>query len=491
MNKTEEKGMIPANKVKTFMPTRPRESIAIEIIYLAQSSRGFTHALLIMDLYSLYISFIPMKSRSPQAVAAATRQYLSFMGVPKVIYSKKDIAFTGETGSLFESFNIQHRTHQTGDHKENAAATKVRRFLKAAKTAVTDNPIAKHPEWHTLYPLIIVRLNTLISKHNLSREYIHFQDISDSHLPLIVNVKLDPVLEENLTQTAHKFRGAIQKFLKNKQKFKAHSQESNGYMLHELVMRKNFTPASSIQHTYVGPYRIMELYNKGALLRDPRSGDKLSAHFTNLRKLHIDEFITLLPTNFESDILQSMDCFRYNRQGKPEEVEKVNIEELKDNIEEDPVPTETQQEPHSHQAPDVNEFPTETSRILRSGKKIKVNVNSLPHKYATAMSAHWSTLPVPAQPMMTALPKITNRVQSLKTPNTPYYLAEQKDNSELYLFNTSIALKVQTIQPEKNYKTRIKSTFHSDRKGILIIELKSEPTTARRVRFSRLEVKFY
>ncbi len=243
---------------KAFTPTQPREAINLEVIYLPKCSRGFTHALLIADLYSLYLSFIPLKSNSSQAVSTALRQYLSFMGVPRVVYSKNDPAFTGETKSVLESFHIQHKTIQSGDPTGNAVEVQVRKFLNAAKTAIIENPIAKHSEWHTLYPLLIIRLNTLVSKYGLSREYIHFQQIADSHLPIVVDVKLDPELEESLTQTAHKFRGAIQKFLKNKQKNKPlyQDQKNHNFMLHELVMRKAFTPASSLQHTYVGPYRI-------------------------------------------------------------------------------------------------------------------------------------------------------------------------------------------------------------------------------------------
>jgi dUTPase len=494
MNKNEETGTVPTDKKKAFTPTQPREAINLEVIYLPKCSRGFTHALLIADLYSLYLSFIPLKSNSSQAVSTALRQYLSFMGVPRVVYSKNDPAFTGETKSVLESFHIQHKTIQSGDPTGNAVEVQVRKFLNAAKTAIIENPIAKHSEWHTLYPLLIIRLNTLVSKYGLSREYIHFQQIADSHLPIVVDVKLDPELEESLTQTAHKFRGAIQKFLKNKQKNKPlyQDQKNHNFMLHELVMRKAFTPASSLQHTYVGPYRIMELYNKGALLRDPRTGETLSATFTNLRKLHMDEFIALLPTNFDADLLKALPFFRYNRQGKPEHIKNTDIGTVNDEIEEDPATTEPLQKPFSHlQPPNHEDFSTETTKILRSGKKINVKVHSLHQKYATAMSAHWSTLPVPAQPMITALPKIRNRVQSMKTPSTPYYVLEQEECSDIYLFHNSTTQKIHNTRPEKNYKTRYRSTFQSDKKGILVINLKSEPTTATRVRFSRLEIKFY
>ena len=60
-----------------------------------------------------------------------------------------------------------------------------------------------------------------------------------------------------------------------------------------------------------------------------------------------------------------------------------------------------------------------------------------------------------------------------------------------FLFSTSIELSVNKIKPEKNYKTRYKSSFQSDRKGILYINLPQEENSNRKVRFSRLEIKFY
>jgi hypothetical protein len=253
---------IPVGKERTFTPTQPREAISADIMYLPRSSKGHTHALVIADLYSLYISFIPMKSKSAEATAAALRNYISFMGVPKVLITDNDPTFRSEVTTLLASFNIQHQTSFPYMQRGNTVEGQVRKFLNAARAAIADSPIAKHTEWHVLYPLIIVRLNTLISKYGLSREYVHFQQILQTHLPLIIDIKLDQDIEEDLTQTSHKFRSAIQKFLKNKKKAKLSYPDKKSYdfALHELVMRKEYTPSTPLNPTYVGPYRIMELF---------------------------------------------------------------------------------------------------------------------------------------------------------------------------------------------------------------------------------------
>ncbi len=134
----------------------------------------------------------------------------------------------------------------------NTVEGQVRKFLNTARAAIADSPIAKHTEWHVLYPLIIVCLNTLISKYGLCREYVHFQQILETHLPLIIEIKLDQDIEEDRTQTSHKFRSAIQKFLKNKKKAKLNYPDKKSYdfALHELVMQKEYTPSTPLNPTY-------------------------------------------------------------------------------------------------------------------------------------------------------------------------------------------------------------------------------------------------
>jgi hypothetical protein len=206
----------------------------------------------------------------------------------------------------------------------------------------------------------------------------------------------------------------------------------------------------------------------------------------------MDEFITLLPTHFDNDILKTLGLFRYNRKGNPESIKKAEETEI---INQDTHAEEEQDErqdpDNSSNTNDTEEFSPQTARILRSGRKINISVNTLPTKYTDATKAQWKTLTVPHQP--TTIPKkpSTKRIATIKTPNTPYYVEEQLLDQDSFLFSTSIELSVNKIKPEKNYKTRYKSSFQSDRKGILYINLPPEENSNRKVRFSRIEIKFY
>ena len=252
-------------------------------------------------------------------------------------------------------------------------------------------------------------------------------------------------------------------------------------MLHELVMRE-YTPSSSSDPTFLGPYRVMELYSKGALIRDPRTGDTMSVRFPNLRKISIPEFIQLLPTNFDADIVENLKLYRYNRSGQPEDGPPASDVIIDDKIQND------ESEPLLL---DVTEFPADTARILRSGKRININVCTLPSKYSTVKKAQWSTLPIPLQPTLRNNNQTMNRIQEVTTLHTAYYKPEQEEHSDIFVFQTSLDTRVDYIRPEKNYKTRYKSNFSSNRRGVLFIELEQIDTPAERVKFSHLEVKFY
>ncbi|MEI7488246.1 MAG: hypothetical protein WCJ72_12720, partial [Chryseobacterium sp.] len=418
-------------------------------------------------------------------VASALRQYFSFMGIPKMLLSDNDPSFRGEVSALLQTYNITHSTSYPYAQRGNSVEAQVRKFLNACRSTIIENPIAKHTEWHTLYPLIIVRINTLISKYGLSREYVHFHEISDSHLPTILDLQFEDDFRKDLSHLSHVFRGKIQKFLRNKEKAKQYYKKTEkcSFYLHELVMRKDYNPNSPLQPTYVGPYRIIELFPQGALLKCPRLGEMLSVHYMNLRKISIDEFIALLPTNFDSDILKTIQNYRYARKGNPEKFALLEKEEKETENEEITISE------RKNALPDTSHFSNRDSRILRSGRSISINVHTLPTKYIGERAAHWQ---LSDHPVVTSdsvhIPKL---LSTLQVPRTCWATFDQEPVQGLYLFHNSIEEKIPTIQPEPNYKTRYKSSFASTIKGILTIRLRNESNHARKVRFSHLEIKFY
>jgi dUTPase len=496
MSKNPEYRLIPVGTERTVNPTQPRQAISMDILYMPRSSRGHTHALLIADLYSMYLSFFPLKSKSSSAIAEALRQYISLQGIPKIVYSDNDKSFRDEVETLLKSYQIQHCTSYPYCQRGNTVEAQVRKFKNAARAAILENPLTNHTEWYSLYPLVVVRLNTMVSKYGASREIIHFQDQLDSQLPLITEFKCHDELEKDLNFEANKFRSAIMKFLHNKQKRKDTYKTgvTQPFLVHELVMRKIYNPASPLHPTYAGPLRIIELYPQGALIKDTRTGEMMSVHYMNLRKITQDEFISLLPNNFDADILQNLGIYRYNRNHLPDPAEQTldgtDEEHLSKLFSEEPISKESEDEYENSTIDTLRPPPMtmgdQNERKLRSGRIIKINTYTLPGKYRNqAGLAYWSYFR--NKPEATAKPK-SCLTRNIVTERTPYATLEQYFGTDCYLFYSD----TQRIpRPDDYHKTKYKSSFSSSLPGYLTITLAPEKDNGKRTRFGQITVKFY
>jgi hypothetical protein len=461
MSRNHENKSVPIGTNCSFIPTKPRQIISIDILYMPPSSKGYTHGLLIADMFSLYLSFFPLKSKTASAISDALRQYICLQGIPEVIYSDNDPSFRGEVDSLLAMYNIQHATSFPYSQKNNSVEANVRKFKNCYRAALLEDKICQHKEWHILYPLVIIRLNTLISKYGLSRELVHFNDILDNHLPIITESETHLPISEQLDEVSRNFKTKLSKFLHNKEKSKSYYKKGKKkpFTLHELVMRKDYTPMSALHPTYVGPMRILELYDMGALLKDPKTGDIMSVHYQNIRKLALDKLILLLPSNFDSEILKTLKLYRYNRPGIP-----------------DSIPTHD------------TEIKAESTRTLRSGKTIQVNYTTLPIKYAEiAIYAQWSDTAIVIPKKAAAKPCLKSRIQ---LPLSPYEKLSQYYTKELWLFPSTFENK--TVNVKDAYTDlKYRSNFRSHKPGILSIQLNNQPSYAKKVQFSMITVYFY
>jgi len=488
-----EKRNVPTGTNRSFQPNGPREMISADIIYMPNSSAGHTHALLISDLFSMYLSFFPLKSKSSSQVATAFRSFFSYQGVPKVVYSDNDTAFVGETSQLFAQFNVKHASSFPYTQKENTVEAQVRRFKNAYRGAILNNPIFSHRDWHTLYPLVIIRLNSTISRYGISREMLHFKDELETHLPIITDMPLTDDLKSDFDTLAKDFQIKIRKYMRNREKSKLQYKSGKQYnfYLHELVMRKIYNPSSAIHPVFTGPYRIMEIFPLGALLKDPRTGETLSVHFQYLRKLSFDEFIQLLPANFDHEILRQVGMSRYNTTGPVEKPRETN-EQINDSQETDPlteIENNFQPTRQGENQENVILPPTpDNERILRSGRIIRINLTSIQNSDFDIKSAEFSSgFAIPPQKPP---PNGSILRPPVRPSATPYAAVEQTLVDDLWCFATD--LRTENIRDSSYYKTRFKSKYSSAFPGNLVIQLEPSLDYAnRKVQFKTIYVHFY
>jgi dUTPase len=347
----------PVGRERTLKPMKPRESISMDVLYLPASSKGYKYGLIISDLYSLYISFYPMKTKSSAEIARNLRSYFAAHCPPMAVYSDSDPCFRGEVENLFRLYKVQHLTSYPFTQRENYVESQVRTFKNAYRAAIIDSPVFKTRDWDTLYPLVVCRINCMISKYGMSREAMHYGDIVESSLPLITDAEVYQPLEADLERVQTMFRDRMGRFMQKRSRNKLHYKigKEKKFYINELVMYKVYKPESMLHPTYTGPARIIDLGAKGATLRDPKTGATFSVSFENLRKINFEELLTLLPQNFDAEIADTLGTYRYRRAlADPEQApETVQIGS-------DPEP-ESEPEPDLIPVPEPIPDPTETT----------------------------------------------------------------------------------------------------------------------------------
>jgi hypothetical protein len=428
------------------------------------------------------VSFFPLKGKSSEAVATALRSFFSLQGVPLYLYTDNDQSFRGSVEILVSSFNITHITSHPYTQKQNYVEAQVRK-LKNLFRAITNNPVFSHKEWHILYPLVIIRFNTLITKYGLTRELVHYASMNDNHLPLIVDTQLDTDLQQDLDQMSYQLQGKIKKFLRNKVKSKDYYKKpskDHEFLINELVMRLVYVPQSAFHPVFKGPYRIIKLLPKGATLKDPRTGEILSVYNKYIRKLTASEFLELLPDNFDNEILKHLDLYKYNRNAEPDRIQSAPIEEV-EKLDTDTILTEEQD----------NEL-TEPQNIrkLRNGKTIKLYhflTNQLKStKIKKMIFSGQKKVSIQSKPLKPILSQIQ------RPPPSPHLELDQYWAEESWIFSSIIRPNVN--ENIRNYKKRLKSNFQSPYTGTLEIDLDEDseiPCSKKKVTFSKITVNFY
>ena len=306
---------LTVGRERALNPRFPREAISADILYFKKSSRNFSYGLLIMDLHSMYISFYPLKSKTSFAIANAFRQYISHFTAPKYVYTDSDQSFRGEVETLFFQFNITHFTSFPHCQRQNSVEGQVRTFKNIYRGTLMESAIFRHSEWDILYPLIVCRINSLIGKYGISREDLQFGMTSLNNLPIITDAILYEPLEHELDEFCKKFKSRLGKFINRRKISKKYYNISKDkqFGMDEVIMYRKFDSDNMLEPIFDGPARIKNLHPKGATLRCLRTGEEFSVAYEHLRKIEIEEFLQMLPKNFDSDIIKTLSNTRYRK----------------------------------------------------------------------------------------------------------------------------------------------------------------------------------
>ncbi len=110
---------------------KPSERIGTDLTDMIAESQGYRHVLSVVDHFSRYIKFYPLKSKHTQGVIEALAQYVTDFGAPQCIVLDNGGEFTSQA---FQQFCHQHLItlyYTTPYHSQgNAITERLHRTLK-------------------------------------------------------------------------------------------------------------------------------------------------------------------------------------------------------------------------------------------------------------------------------------------------------------------------------------------------------------------------
>ena len=314
---TEIKYSMHVTRKRSLKPSKPREGLSLDVIELPESNHGYSYGLLISDLFTLYVSFYPMKDNNSAAVAHCLERYFSAQRTPKSVYTEDSHVFRGHVSHLLSRFRVTHVTTNLKSRRMSNVESQVKTLRNAYRSTILQSKFFQGHLWCKLFPIVICKMNAAISKYGINRESLYYGELIESSLPLLSDIDIFGPLEEDLEETCRKFRDKMGRLMgkKKRDKTKYRKGKENGICMHELVMREIFLEGQKVAMTYTGPYRVIDICGKGVTLRDLQTGDALSVSFEYVRKMNFDELLTLLPQKFEKEIMEALELLM-NRKEK-------------------------------------------------------------------------------------------------------------------------------------------------------------------------------
>ena len=152
--KTQLKGQ------NSFVTSYPRQEYQMDLFFLSDlKDQVYPLGLLMVDIFSKYISIIPLKTKQIHDVAIGIESAITKMGgKPETIYSDNEGAFvSNEIQRYFKNNNIRHLTTLTH-------APVAERSIRTIKNMIYPRVEKTRQKWYDiLYPVLLTYNNKLVS----------------------------------------------------------------------------------------------------------------------------------------------------------------------------------------------------------------------------------------------------------------------------------------------------------------------------------------
>jgi hypothetical protein len=314
-NSSAPKGHIYKNSNFIYAP---RVTWAVDIIpSLTTTKSGNTAIFLAVDMFTGYVQLKPLKSRKTEELIEAVKAtIIQPFGIPKFFRcdNESSMANSTEFYRFMAPLDINFLPCSTASPWSNGAAERGVQTIKLAIRKFCQQE-CKENEWDDYLHFFVGSHNKSTSVYGFTPEYLHFGFSNPAPNDL---VQIWPNIS---TQEEY-----VQKILKHVESDRKSAREKASNRNRDNITRRNlirtdkkFAPGQIVLHRqlqvstgqggalkplFTGPYLIdsIDKDKSSAVIEHLHSGQRINAHFTNIKLFNFDPYQARLPEDFDAQI---------------------------------------------------------------------------------------------------------------------------------------------------------------------------------------------
>ena len=302
---------------RTLEPEYPRQCVSTDLaINLPETSKGYKHVLLVVDLFSGLLATGALKTKTSQEVLECFNNiWLQQMGLPEAVYSDSGMEFLGNFGNFMLQNGVAVHSSMPHTPSQNGSSEIMVRNLKLrlGRSLTQQKLYREEKEWTELLPLITMQLNNSPSVHSFSRYMIHYAMDHEKNASLDILPEEDGEEdneEKEKSDEEHSPAETIWEKVRN-EKIKNRMQRARmvkrkrvgKIKKNQLVLlKRQEVNIRALDNKMAGPYRVESVLAKGAQLRDVDTGATLSAPLHHIYPIQMEPDKLRFPQNWAAEI---------------------------------------------------------------------------------------------------------------------------------------------------------------------------------------------
>lgn len=286
---------------------KPLDRLGIDLTDMIAGNGGYRYVLTIVDHFSRFVKFYPLKSKLSVGIVEALEQYMTDFGTPHTIVLDNGGEFTSQ---LFQQFCQRHLItlwYTTPYHPQgNAITERLHRTLKSILASMCQGyPL----RWPRLLPMCQATMNAAVHTSIAQQPFFAF---FSRHAPRVVGARLPTVDgDENDVEVVRRLiRETHEKMTRKYREVANRKRKDQKVDIGALVWVKRETTESGVCKKlcvrWDGPYQVVEVLREGGgyVVKDPFSGKMVQRAAEKVKPYHSEEeyVVEAQDTVFQPDL---------------------------------------------------------------------------------------------------------------------------------------------------------------------------------------------